>query len=39
MKLVEKVRIGSKVRKKYDNPKTPCQRLVDCPFLPEERKK
>jgi len=39
MKLVEKVRIGSKVRKKYDNPKTPYQRLIDCPFLPEERKK
>jgi len=37
MKLVEKVRIGSKVRKKYDNPKTPYQRLIDCPFLPEER--
>ena len=39
MKLVEKVRIGSKVKKKYDNPKTPYQRLIDCPFLPEERKK
>jgi len=37
MKLVEKVRIGSKVRKKYDNPKTPCQKLIDCPFLPKER--
>jgi hypothetical protein len=36
MKLVEKVRIGSKVIKKYDNPKPPYQRLIDCSFLPEE---
>ncbi len=39
MKLVEKVRIGSKVRKKYDNPKTPYQRLIESNFLSEDKKK
>lgn len=29
MKLVEKIRIGSKVTKKYDYPKTPYQRVLD----------
>ena len=38
MKLVSKDRIGSKTRKKYDKPKTPYQRLLDCPDFPEERK-
>ncbi len=28
MKLLEKTRIGSKVYKKYDTPKTPCQRII-----------
>ena len=28
MKLIEKVRHGSKVRKRYDEPKTPCQRVL-----------
>jgi len=38
MKLIEKTRIGSKVIKKYDNPKTPYQRvLADC-HIPEENK-
>ncbi len=31
MKLVEKKRIGSKVKKKYDAPQTPCDRLLKCP--------
>jgi hypothetical protein len=28
-KLISKERHGSKIKKKYDNPKTPCQRLLD----------
>ena len=30
MKLIEKIRVGSKVTKKYDAPKTPCDRILDC---------
>jgi hypothetical protein len=30
MKLVEKIREGSKVRKKYDTARTPCERLLSC---------
>ena len=30
MKFIEKVRQGSKVKKRYDEPKTPCQRLNHC---------
>jgi len=33
MKLVEKTRIGSKVKKKYDTPQTPCDRLMNCPTV------
>jgi hypothetical protein len=29
MKLISKERVGSRVVKKYDQPKTPCQRLLD----------
>lgn len=29
MKLISKERHGSKIKKKYDEPKTPCQRLLD----------
>lgn len=29
MKLVEKIRIGAKLKKKYDTPKTPYQRLLE----------
>lgn len=39
MKLIEKTRIGSKVKKKYDIPKTPYQRLLESPFIPKEKKK
>lgn len=39
MKLVEKTREGSKVRKKYDAPATPCDRLLSCPKVSESRKK
>jgi len=29
MKLVSKERVGSKIRRTYDKPKTPLQRLID----------
>lgn len=34
MKLVSKQRIGSKVVKKYDSPRTPYQRLLESPHVP-----
>jgi hypothetical protein len=39
MKLVEKTREGSKVRKKYDTAKTPCGRLLCCPEVTEKTKR
>jgi len=38
MKLISKERINSKYRKKYDQPKTPCQRLLASCDMPEEAK-
>ena len=38
MKLLEKTRIGSKVSKKYDKPRTPYQRVLESPDVPEDRK-
>lgn len=38
MKLVEKIRVGSKVKKKYDKPKTPYQRVLESPYVDEENK-
>lgn len=38
MKLVEKQRIGSKVRKIYDTPATPCDRLLACAKVSEATK-
>ena len=38
MKLVSKDRVGSKVKKKYDTPKTPYQRIIECPTVSEEVK-
>lgn len=38
MKLISKDRIGAKVKKKYDTPKTPYQRLMECETFPEEDK-
>ena len=38
MKLIEKQRIGCKVRKKYDTPATPCDRLLACAKVSEETK-
>lgn len=34
LKLKEKIRVGGKIKKKYDAPKTPCQRLLESPDLP-----
>ena len=36
MKLVSKERIGGRVKRKYDTPKTPYQRLIESAQLPEE---
>ena len=38
-KLISKQRIGSKVKKKYDTPQTPCQRLFARKDVPKETKK
>jgi ABC-type phosphate/phosphonate transport system substrate-binding protein len=37
-KLISKERQGAKVKKIYDTPKTPCQRLLESPDIPEEVK-
>ena len=37
MKLVSKVRIGSRYRKRYDKPQTPFQRLLDSGILSPEQ--
>ena len=38
MKLISKDRVGSKVKKKYDQPKTPYQRLIECETFPDADK-
>lgn len=38
MKLISKDRVGSKVKKKYDKPKTPFQRIMESDGYPEEQK-
>jgi hypothetical protein len=38
MKLIQKTRIGSRVRKKYDEPQTPYQRVLASLFVPENKK-
>ena len=38
MKLISKERVNGKVRKKYDEPKTPYQRLMECDKYPQEQK-
>lgn len=38
-KLKSKTRVGAKIKKVYDAPKTPYQRLLEEPSLPEENKK
>lgn len=39
MKLEKKEREGAKVKKKYDEPKTPYQRLIECENLPLTKKR
>ena len=38
MKLVERVKIGSKTRKKYDTPTTPFRRVLLSPQIGEDKK-
>jgi hypothetical protein len=38
MKLISKTRIGSKVRKRHDAPRSPCQRLLDSPHVSQQIK-
>lgn len=35
VKLISKKRVASKTVKVYDNPKTPCQRLLESPHIPD----
>ncbi len=39
MKLVEKRRVGSKVKKKYDQARTPFRRVLESPFIDKKAKK
>lgn len=34
MKIIAKERVGGRVKKTYDKPQTPAQRLLDCPLVP-----
>jgi len=38
VKLISKERYGSKIKKKYDKPKTPFQRLFESKYITEEKK-
>ena len=38
MKLISKDRVGAKVKKKYDKPKTPYERIMECPEVEESVK-
>jgi hypothetical protein len=38
MKLISKDRVGSKVKKKHDTPKTPYQRIIECDKVSDEVK-
>ena len=38
MKLIEKTRVGSKVKKKYDLARTPYQRVLELPYISEAAK-
>jgi hypothetical protein len=39
MKLKEKERIGSKMKRKFETPKTPCQRLMESQHLSDHQKR
>ena len=38
VKLLDKQRVGSKTIKRYDSPKTPYQRVLESPHIPQETK-
>lgn len=38
LKIIEKTKVGSRYKKKYDNPKTPYQRLMDSEHINEAQK-
>jgi hypothetical protein len=38
VKLIAKQRIASKTIKRYDSPKTPYQRIIESPYLPDTLK-
>lgn len=38
MKILRKTRIGSRIKKEYDQPRTPFQRLMECSDIAEEKK-
>ena len=38
MKIIEKTRVGSRVKKRYDKPRTPYQRVIDFSHGEEGRK-
>lgn len=38
MKLKDKVRVGAKIKRKHDIPRTPYQRALECPEIPGETK-
>lgn len=38
MKILRKTRIGARIKKEYDQPRTPFQRLMECQAITEERK-
>lgn len=38
MKMIEKTRVGSRVKKKYDKPRTPYQRVLDFSYAEGGRK-
>ena len=38
MKLIRKIRIGAKIKKQYEKPQTPYERVMKSPFLSDEQK-
>lgn len=38
IKLIEKVRVGARLKRRYDKPKTPLDRVLACPEIAEETK-
>lgn len=38
VKMAEKIRVGSKYKRKYTIPMTPYQRLMECPQIPDQKK-